>query len=75
VTKIYASEDGLASVAEVEANAYLLPSDTEWVLIEGGNHAQFGYYGWQFGDSRAQISREKQQALTLSAVLVALERP
>jgi len=72
VTKIFASNDGLASVDEVAANAIYLPEDTNWVLIEGGNHAQFGYYGAQLGDDSASISREEQQRLTVEAILDAL---
>ena len=73
VTKIYATNDGLASTAEVEANARYLPDDTTWILIEGGNHAQFGYYGSQLGDNEATISRERQQELTVGAILAALK--
>jgi pimeloyl-ACP methyl ester carboxylesterase len=72
VTKIYATNDGLASVGEVEDNAVFLPPHTHWVEITGGNHAQFGYYGSQLGDGRADISREQQQALTVAAILEAL---
>ena len=72
VTKIYATNDGLASTDEVEANARYLPDDTKWVLIEGGNHSQFGYYGSQLGDNAANISRERQQELTIEAILSAL---
>jgi len=72
VTKIYATNDGLASTGEVEANAQYLPDDTKWVLIEGGNHSQFGYYGSQLGDNAATISREQQQELTSEAILSAL---
>ena len=72
VTKIYATNDGLASTDEVEANARYLPDDTKWVLIEGGNHSQFGYYGGQLGDNAATISREQQQELTSEAILSAL---
>lgn len=72
VTKIYASNDGLASMDEVEANAIYLPANTTWVLIEGGNHSQFGYYGSQLGDDAATISREAQQKLTVAAILSAL---
>ena len=72
VTKIYATNDGLASTDEVEANARYLPDDTKWVLIEGGNHSQFGYYGGQLGDNAATISREQQQELTIEAILTAL---
>ncbi len=73
VTKIYAANDGLASVGEVKANLQYLPEDTNWVLIEGGNHSQFGYYGSQLGDNSATISREVQQRLTVDAVLSALK--
>lgn len=73
VTKIYASNDGLASVDEVEANSVYLPADTKWVLIEGGNHSQFGYMGNLLGDNIATISREKQQKLTVEAILIALK--
>jgi len=74
ITKIYASEDGLASVAEVEANQLFLPEQTAWVEIAGGNHAQFGYYGTQLGDGKAKISREDQQAETAVAILAFLEQ-
>ena len=73
VTKIYASNDGLAGMDEVEANSQYLPEDTNWVLIDGGNHSQFGYYGSQLGDNPAAISREVQQKLTVEAVLSALK--
>jgi pimeloyl-ACP methyl ester carboxylesterase len=73
VTKIYASNDGLASAEEVESNAIYLPEDTNWVLIEGGNHSQFGYYGDQLGDNSASITREEQQKLTVDAILDVLK--
>ena len=73
VTKLYATNDGLASLEEVGANAQYLPEDTTWILIEGGNHAQFGYYGSQLGDNAATISRERQQELTIDAIIVALQ--
>lgn len=73
VMKLYATNDGLASVEEVKENAIYLPSDTLWVEIVGGNHQQFGYYGAQLGDGEAEISREDQQAQVLDAVLQMLE--
>lgn len=74
VTKVFASEDGLASVAEIEAFAHNLPSSTRFVRVEGGNHRQFGYYGWQPGDGRATIDRETQQRKTVEAALAQLKR-
>jgi len=39
------------------------------VIIEGGNHAQFGNYGEQKGDPPARISREEQQNVAVKAIL------
>jgi hypothetical protein len=38
------------------------------VIIEGGNHAQFGNYGEQKGDPDAIISREAQQDIAVEAI-------
>lgn len=73
-TKVYATNDGVAPPERVLANRELLPGDTRWVRIEGGNHSQFGHYGHQFLDGRATIGREAQQAVTRQALLEALER-
>lgn len=72
VTKIYATNDGIAPADRVLANRQLLPGHTKWVEIEGGNHSQFGHYGHQLFDGAATISREAQQAVTRSALLEAL---
>jgi hypothetical protein len=39
------------------------------VIIQGGNHAQFGNYGEQKGDPKALISREEQQDIAVQAIL------
>lgn len=72
VTKIVGTQDGLATPAKVEANASLLPPTTQWKWVEGGNHSQFGWYGFQPGDRWAQITREDQQAQMIRAVIAAL---
>lgn len=66
VTKIYATNDGVAPANRVLANRTLLPAQTKWVAIEGGNHSQFGHYGHQLLDGTATISREAQQTATRS---------
>lgn len=38
------------------------------VVIEGGNHAQFGNYGKQKGDTDATISSEEQQSIAADAI-------
>lgn len=39
------------------------------VIIDGGNHAQFGNYGEQKGDPPATISREDQQDIAVKAIM------
>jgi predicted esterase len=69
VASIYGTRDGLATGEEIAASRPLLPPDTQWTAIEGGNHAQFGWYGPQSGDNEATISREEQQAQIVAATL------
>ncbi len=71
---IYGTQDGLSTPEEILASQVLLPPDTIYVPIEGGNHAQFGWYGNQKGDLPAQISHLEQQAQTLAATINMLER-
>ncbi len=61
VHSIYGTADGLSTGAKIDASRKLLPADTEFVAIQGGNHGQFGSYGIQSGDGTATISREEQQ--------------
>jgi hypothetical protein len=69
VVSIYGSRDGLATTEKIDASRALLPADTRWVRVEGGNHAQFGWYGPQDGDNAASITREAQQAQVIAATL------
>jgi hypothetical protein len=69
VTSIYGTLDGLATTEKIAASRPLLPPATEWVAIEGGNHAQFGWYGPQSGDNPASISRQEQQRQVVEATL------
>ena len=72
VTKVFASNDGVAARDRTLANKRFLPATTKWVEIDGGNHSQFGHYGHQLFDGSAAISREVQQATTRSILLEAL---
>jgi len=73
VVSIYATQDGLATEDKINASRELLPTDTVWVRIEGGNHAQFGWYGIQSGDNPATISRKDQQVQLTQATLELLK--
>ena len=72
VTKIAGTRDGLASPDEVRRNARNLPARTRWIWIEGGNHSQFGWYGFQPGDRRPRVTADVQRAATIDAVLAML---
>jgi len=61
IMSIYGTNDGLITEQDITNSSLLLPENTSWVAIDGGNHAQFGWYGDQAGDNPASISREKQQ--------------
>lgn len=57
---IYGTLDGLAA-EDIDYTINTVP-------IEGGNHAQFGYYGFQEGDLPATISTREQIDQTVEAV-------
>ena len=59
----------MAPKEKVIKNKPNLPKTTVYIEIEGGNHSQFGYYGTQFNDDQASITREKQQELILAHIL------
>ena len=69
VVSISGTLDGLSTPEKIAASIPLLPQETVWVPIEGGDHAQFGWYGPQSGDNPATISREEQQAQVIRATL------
>ncbi len=69
VTKVYATNDGIAPPDDVLANSRLLPATTTWVAIPGGNHSQFGHYGHQLFDGAATLSRSDQQQIARSEML------
>lgn len=68
VLSVYATEDQLTTLSAISETQYLLPADTEYVEIVGGNHAQFGWYGEQSGDGVALIGREEQQAILVDQI-------
>lgn len=74
VVSIFGSEDGLATGEKIEASRALLPANTLWVKIEGGNHAQFGSYGAQAGDNPPQISEDDQREQIVNATVELLEK-
>ncbi len=70
---IYGSKDGVSTAEDVKGARDKMPSNTTYVKIDGGNHAQFGWYGDQSGDGEATISREEQQRIVVEKTAEFLE--
>lgn len=66
---IYGTEDAVMNRENYQDYKVNLPVSSEEVLIEGGNHAQFGDYGPQNKDGIAGISAEEQLSITVEALL------
>ncbi|MCY4021174.1 MAG: alpha/beta fold hydrolase [Chloroflexi bacterium] len=73
VATIYAELDGLSELRQIEDSFPFLPPDAIKVMIAGGNHAGFGWYGPQSGDKPAAISRQDQQVQLSGAILAFLQ--
>lgn len=69
VLSLTASKDGVLNQTSYQEAKKLLPNDTIYEQISGGNHAGFGSYGKQKGDNTASISNQKQQN-TVSKLLI-----
>lgn len=65
---IYGSNDQVLNKNEYNKNISNFPINYKEVVIEGGNHSQFGSYGLQRGDGVASISEETQINITKNEV-------
>jgi predicted alpha/beta-hydrolase family hydrolase len=74
VTSISGSQDGLSTPGDIEASRANLPSTTEFVEVEGANHASFGSYGPQAGDGEATLDAEAAREQIVLATIAGLER-
>ena len=72
VISIYAEHDEIMNKEAYQRTQALLPEATQFVEIEGGNHAHFGHYGFQTGDGESTISREQQQAQVIDTLVKAV---
>ena len=67
---IYGTNDGIVEPEEygrIRENG-LWPEDFTEVRLEGGNHAQFGDYGEQNGDNKAELLFDEQIDQTVAAI-------
>lgn len=68
VISIYGDHDIILALDRYNECLVNLPCINE-LVIEGGNHAQFGDYGWQSGDGDATISIDEQQSITADFIM------
>lgn len=69
VAVIYGSLDPRANDESVLARRDLLPSDTDYVRIEGGDHHQFGSYEIEPDEHHATLSEAEQQRQIIQGTL------
>ena len=70
---IYGSDDGVLNFKTYNESKTLMGNLTE-VIIDGGNHAQFGYYGNQSGDNPSKITPEKQQCQSVDEIVKFIDK-
>ena len=68
VLSIYGTNDGVLNMKSYNKNLNRL-SDVDEYIIEGGNHCQFGSYGFQKGDNEATISHDEQIYKTVESIV------
>lgn len=73
VVLLYGSRETGVTDESVAARKQLLPPDTTYVKIEGGDHHQFGSYVLTNEENLATTSRENQHKEILSAMFTLLE--
>lgn len=73
VLSVSGSLDGLSTPDSINEHKKDLPASARFVVIEGGNHAQFGSYGEQSGDNKAIIPAAEQWKQTVEATLALLK--
>lgn len=66
---IVASRDGVLNWKKYNSNKKYLPKDTEYKVIKGGNHGNFGSYGLQKGDHKSTISNKQQQNMIANKLI------
>lgn len=70
---VAASADGLVTADDLADTRHRLGPDHTEIVVEGGNHAQFGDYGPQRGDGEASISAAIQWSQVANATLRLLD--
>ena len=73
VTQLSADRDETTSAQRLAEARVNLPASTKVVVIKGGNHSQFGFYGTYPFDGTPAISRTSQIDATVRVLIDALQ--
>lgn len=65
---IYGTEDGILNMHRYQKYRANAPTQAAELVIDGGNHSQFGSYGMQRYDGAARITRDAQVEQTAAAI-------
>ena len=66
---IYGSKDHVLNRTSYKKYHDNLPKNSQEIIIQGGNHGQFGNYGFQKGDHQSTITAQQQQNQTVRAII------
>ena len=65
---IYGSNDGVLNLSKYDSAKSKMPSQLTEIIIPGGNHANFGFYGEQKDDGTSTITRNEQVESTVEYI-------
>ncbi len=68
ILSIVGDKDRVVNRYKFDRAKKFMTDSVEYNVIEGGNHAYFGYYGEQEGDGHAMIGREEQHSITVALI-------
>jgi len=68
VLSVYGTEDGVMNREKYVQSLAYYPAEFTELVLDGGNHANFGDYGAQKGDGEATIARSEQIERTADAI-------
>ncbi|MDO4499930.1 MAG: alpha/beta hydrolase [Erysipelotrichaceae bacterium] len=68
VLSITGELDGVLNLKKQEEAKINLPKNTIYKIIEGGNHSDFGDYGFQDGDNKSTLKENEQIEITAKLI-------
>lgn len=63
---VYGGNDGVVTYDNIASAKGYWPENAYEIIIDGGNHSGYGYYGEQPADNEAAITKEEQISITAS---------